>query len=133
VKQNNLVFIILIAVFFGFGFFAMKKAMPLPKEDRIYSLIKQELPYTIEKRVGGFSIVFKSGDEKLKPSNEEFFKVVETIDKNWAKTHLQLTDNSVIILDDGQNKIKNITFETKKEKEFVISYFFDGVSNGEVK
>ncbi|MCK9336525.1 MAG: hypothetical protein M0P43_01710 [Arcobacteraceae bacterium] len=132
-KPNNLVFVILIVVFFGFGFFALKSALPSPKEERIYSLIQQEMPYTLEKRVGGFSIVFKNGDEKLKPSNEEVFKMVETIDKNWGKTHLKVTNNSVQILDDSQNIIKTIALETQKEKEFVISYFFEGISTGDIK
>lgn len=123
-KKNNLIFITLMLIFFGFGFFALKSALPSPKEERIYSLIQKQMPYTVEKRVGGFAIVFKNGDEKLKPSNEEVFKVIETIDKNWGKTHLKVTKESVHILDDSENTIKTIAFQTQKEKEFVINYFF---------
>lgn len=122
-KQSNILLFVLTILFFGFGFIAMQNAKPFPKEERIYSLIQKEMPYTLEKRVGGFTIVFKDSADKVKPSNEELFRKLESIDKFWAKTHLKVLSDKALILDTNQTVAKEIKFENDKEKEFVITYF----------
>ena len=123
-KQSTIIFIILVLAFFGFGMITLKDAMPnTKKEERIYHLLSQHFPYTIEKRLGGFTIVFKDTDEKVKPTTSEFYSKIASIDKFWGKDHLLLKSNSIAILDNNQTIINEIQFENKKEKEFVRTYF----------
>ncbi len=50
----------------------MKRAMPEPKEERIYLAIKEYSPYKLEKRVGGLEILNTKTDTKEKPSSVIF-------------------------------------------------------------
>lgn len=128
-KNKNILLFALALLFFGFGIISMKNAMPSKKEERIYNQISKFLPYEIEKRVGGFTIIFKDTNEKVKPSNEEFFKKIESMDRHWAKTHLKVVANDVIILDDKKQQIQKIALQTSDEKVFVLTYFGLGVLN----
>jgi hypothetical protein len=122
-KQSTLIFVILVLAFFGFGIMTFKDAMPNKKEERIYVLLSQHFPYIIEKRLGGLTIVFKDTNEKMKPTNSEFFSKIESIDKFWGKEHLLLKSNSVAVIDGNKTIINEIQFENTKEKEFVQTYF----------
>jgi hypothetical protein len=62
--------------------------------------------------------------------SQEFFKKIESIDKFWAKTHLQIEQNGVVIVDANKNVIKQIPFINIQEKEFVKNYFAIGVNLG---
>jgi hypothetical protein len=122
-KKSTLVFVILVIAFFGFGIMTFKNAMPNQKEERIYVLLSQHFPYIIEKRLGGFTIVFKDTNEKVKPTNGEFYSKIESIDKFWGKEHLLLKSNSIAVIEGNKTIINEIKFETTKEKEFVQTYF----------
>lgn len=122
-KNSNILLVVLALVFFGFGMIVMQNSMPDKKEERIYNIITEYLPYVVEKRVGGFTIIFKDSDEKVKPSNEEFFAKIKSLDRFWAKTHLKLIDDEVTILDDKNQTIKTIKLQTDSEKIFMIEYF----------
>ncbi|MCI0500657.1 MAG: hypothetical protein L0Y61_02780 [Epsilonproteobacteria bacterium] len=123
-KQSTLIFVVLILAFFGFGIMTFKDAMPNnKKEERIYNLLSKHFPYTIEKRLGGFTIVFKDSNEKVKPTNSEFYSKIASIDKFWGKEHLLLKSNSIAVIDVNKTLIDEIKFETTKEKEFVQTYF----------
>ena len=102
-KKSTLIFITLSLLFFGFGIMTFQDAIPKKKEERIYIAISKHFPYIIEKRLGGLTIIFKDTNEKMKPTNSEFFSKIESIDKFWAKEYLILTTDKVIILD--KNKI----------------------------
>lgn len=123
-KQSTLIFLVMVFAFFGFGIMTLKDAMPTnKKEERIYNLLSQHFPYIIEKRLGGFTIVFKDTNEKVKPTNSEFYSKIESIDKFWGKEHLLLKSNSIAVMDGNKTIINEIKFETIKEKEFVETYF----------
>jgi len=122
-RQSTLIFILLIVAFFSFGLMTFKDAMPNKKEERIYTALSQHFPYIIEKRLGGLTVVFKDTNEKVKPTNSEFFSKIESIDKFWAKEHLILKSNSVVVVDGNKTIINEIKFEKPQEKEFVKTYF----------
>jgi len=122
-KKSTLIFITLSLLFFGFGIMTFQDAIPKKKEERIYIAISKHFPYIIEKRLGVLTIIFKDTNEKMKPTNSEFFSKIESIDKFWAKEYLILTTNKVIILDKNKIIIDEIKFKNQKEKEFIKTYF----------
>lgn len=120
--KNKYFVLILAALFFLFGALAMIDSAPSKKE-RIYTELEQYFPYEIEKRVGGFTIIFKDTGEKVKPTNKEFFEKIQTIDTFWAKKHLKLQGAFVEVLDDNAKSVAKIKLENHKEKEFIENYF----------
>lgn len=118
------------ALIFGFftaflilGMLSMKRAMPEAKEDRIYTAIKVYSPYIVEKKVGGLTIIDKRNGEKESPSSQEFFHRVDELDKAWAKEHLKVENNEVLILGENNQTVARIFIETEKEREFVKKFY----------
>ncbi len=63
-NKKNILLILLVAIFFVVGFIGFKDSLPENKNERVYGILKEYLPYTIEKRTGGLAIVYKDGREK---------------------------------------------------------------------
>lgn len=123
-KKSNIIFIILSLLFFGFGVMTLKNAIPKQhKEERIYTLISKYFPYVVEKRIGGLTIIFKDTNEKMKPTNSEFYEKIASIDKFWGQQHLQLQNNNVLIFDNNKTILATIPLKNQKEKDFIIAYF----------
>ena len=112
----------LLAGFLTMGVLSMKRAMPEPKEERIYKAIKVYSPYSLEKRMGGLAILNKLTDEKEKPSNAEILHRLDELDKEWAKEHLSIEGNDVVITTEEDETVK-ILIETPKERAFIKSFF----------
>ncbi len=117
---------VLIFVFFsGFlimGVISMKRAMPETKEERIYQAIKSYSPYVLEKRFGGLTIINKYDDTKEKPNSAEVLHRMDELDKKWAKKHLRIENNDIIVTKEDNTTVK-IFIETPKERAFVKSFF----------
>ena len=115
-----------IALFLGFlfvglvTFFASK---PTPKNMRVYKIVKEYSPYYTEKTLGGLRIR-KKGDKEFKeePTNAEFFKRYEFLEKEWGKSHLKLRDKTLYIIKDGKNA-KSIELKDANEINFVKNYY----------
>ena len=115
-----------IALFLGFlfvglvTFFASK---PTPKNMRVYKIVKEYSPYYIEKSLGGLRIR-KKGDKEFKeePTNAEFFKRYEFLEKEWGKSHLKLRNKTLYIIKDGKNA-KSIELKDANEINFVKNYY----------
>ncbi len=100
----------------------MQRAVPEGKEERIYKAIKVYSPYYFEKRLGGLTILNKNSDKKEKISAAEVLHRMDELDKKWAKDHLSVIDNDIIVKqDDGT--IAKIFIETPKERAFIKSFF----------
>ncbi len=113
----------LLAGFLIMGIIAMDRAMPQNKEDRIYKAIKVYSPYSLEKRVGGLTILdSRDPEKKEKPSAAEVFLRLDELDKIWAKNHLSVENNDVIIRKDDNTTVK-IFIETPQERAFIKSFF----------
>jgi len=112
----------LLLAFLVMGILSMKRALPEPKEERIYKAIKVYSPYSLEKRMGGLTIIKKNSDMKEKPSAAEVMHRLDELDKEWAKEHLSIQNNDVIIKKDDNTTVK-IFIETPKERAFLKSFF----------
>jgi len=105
------------------GFVSMQRATPDSKEDRIYNAIHVYSPYSIEKRIGGLTIVDSRTGDKDKPSAAEFYHRVDDLEQQWGKKHLKIENNDVLVLGENNQTIIKIYMETKKEKQFVKSFY----------
>ena len=113
----------LLAGFLIMGILSMKRALPENKEERIYKAIKAHSPYKFEKRLGGLTILdSRDPEHKEKPSAAEVLLRMDELDKQWAKTHLIVQNNDVIITKEDNSTVK-IFIETPKERAFIKSFF----------
>ena len=107
-NKKNILLILLVAIFFIVGFIGFKDSLPENKNERVYGILQEYLPYTIEKRTGGLAIVYKDGREKEKPKNSQIFHITDKLDKEWGKDNLRLDGNILIILDKDKKELKKI-------------------------
>ncbi|WP_295009388.1 hypothetical protein [Sulfurimonas sp.] len=101
----------------------MKRALPEAKEERIYTAIKVYSPYVVEKKVGGLNIIDKRNGEKESPSSKEIFHRLDELDKKWAKEHLRVENNEIIIIGENNQSVARIFIETEKERAFVKRFY----------
>lgn len=106
-----------------FGYQAYQESKPSDKNSRLYSELKPYIPYKIEKRIGGLSIVSSENDIKEKPPASKVFKRLEQLEQLWAKSHLVLEGDSLRVIDENNNTLKVITLQNQEEKTWIKSYF----------
>lgn len=111
------------AIFMFLGIMALKEGMPTPKNERVYSILQKHMPYTLEKRVGGYSIVSNETGIKEKPPAKDLFLRLEQLEKMWGKDFLTLDNDILIVLDKNKNEVTKIELKTKEEKAWVKEYF----------
>lgn len=102
---------------------ALKEGLPTQKNERIYAILQNYIPYFLEKRVGGYSIVSKETGIKEKPPAKDLFGRLEQLEKLWGQEFLQLEEDFLIILDKNKNEVLRLKLETKEEKAWIKSYF----------
>lgn len=113
----------LLAGFLIMGILSMKRAMPEEKDERIYKAFKAYSPYQLEKRMGGLTIIdIRNPENKEKPSAAEVLHRMDELDKKWAKEHLRIEGNEIIITKDDETVVK-ILIKTPKERAFIKSFF----------
>ena len=121
--KKKLLLFAFFAMFMFLGIMALKEGMPTPKNERVYEVLQKHIPYTLEKRVGGYSIVSNETGIKEKPPAKDLFLRLEQLEKLWGKDFLKLGDNTLIILDKDKNEVQRIELKTKEELDWVKSYF----------
>ena len=109
--------------FLVMGYVSMKRATPDAKENRIYDAIHVYSPYTIEKRIGGLTIIDSRDGTKEKPSAAEFYHRSDEVEKEWGVDHLRIENSDVLVLGENNQTIIKIFMETEKEKQFVKSFY----------
>jgi len=109
--------------FLVMGFLAMKRALPAPKEDRIYNAIEVYSPYKLEKIIGGLAIIDKRTGNKEKPSAAEVYLRLDELDQKWGKKHLRVVGNEVEVLGDNNQSIVKIFIENEKEHKFLHNFY----------
>lgn len=122
-KSKNLLILAFFIIFLFLGLMALKEGMPSNKNERVYSLLENHMPYTLEKRVGGYSIVSKETGVKEKPPAKDLFLRLEQLEKLWGKEFLKLEKNILIVLDKNKKVVSKIELKTKEERDWVINYF----------
>jgi len=97
---------------------------PPHRDARIYPIVKQYSPYRVENGLGGLKILSKT-DPKFKeePDTVNFYARLQSLEREWAKTHLRLEGNTLKILDDRGRIIKEIPLKNTREKEFIQDYY----------
>lgn len=115
-----------IAVFFVVGFFAFKEALPEDKNQRVYNILKPYLPYELEKRLGGLTIIYKDGREKEKPKSANIFLITDEIDKEWGREYLRVKNGTLEILDKDKNILKSVEV-SQDELAWLRSFFGENI------
>ncbi len=105
------------------GTLSMQRAMPEPKEDRIYIEIKAYSPYLIEKRIGGLTIIDKRYDKKEKPNASDLYHRLDELEKLWGKEFLKVEGNEVLITNEKGELVGKVLIENQKEREFLKNFF----------
>ncbi len=121
--RKKLLVFAFFAIFMFLGIMALKDSMPEPKNERVYTILQKHMPYTMEKRVGGYSIVSNETGVKEKPPAKDLFLRLEQLEQQWGKEFLKLEDNTLIILDKDKKEVEKIDLKTNEEITWVKEYF----------
>ncbi len=120
---KNLLPLALAAGLLFFGYQAYDQAKPEYRSKRVYYELKPYIPYKIEKRVGGLSIVSSLGTETEKPPAVEVYHRLDQLEKLWGKEHLQLKGDELLVLDSQKKVIKSIKLQNEDEKSYIKNFF----------
>ncbi|OPX27485.1 MAG: hypothetical protein B1H07_01325 [Campylobacteraceae bacterium 4484_166] len=121
-KFSNIFIVVLSLLFFYLGYAALQEAKPQYKNERVYNKLKPYIPYYLEKRVGGFSILKKGSSVKEKPPITDVYQRLEQLEQGWAKENLKLKNNTIWLYEDGSLKCQ-IKLKTQDEIKWVNTYF----------
>lgn len=110
-------------IFITLGILALKDGMPSQKNERVYQILQEHMPYTLEKRVGGYSIVSKVTGIKEKPPAKDLFLRLEQLEKMWGKEFLKLENSNLIVFSKDEKKKIVIQLRNKDEINWVKNYF----------
>ena len=121
--RRKLLIFAFFAIFMFLGITAMEDSLPSAKNERVYTILQKHMPYTLEKRVGGYSIVSKDTQVKEKPPAKDLFLRLEQLEKLWATDFLKLDNDILIVLDKDKKELARIELKTQEEKDWVKTYF----------
>ena len=121
-KYNLLIFAIALSLLFV-GFVAYQNAKPEEKSMRVYKEIKVYMPYVLEKRFGGLSIVSKITGKKEKPPASQLYKRLDQLEKMWGKEFLKISGDDLIVSDVNGTEVGKIKLLDSAEKAWVKSFF----------
>ena len=122
-KSKNLLIAAFFVIFMFLGLSALKQGMPSEKNERVYKILQAHMPYSLEKRAGGFSIKSKITGIKEKPPAKDVFLRLEQLEKMWGNEFLKLKNNELIIMNKDNKAIKKIILSNNDELTWVKSYF----------
>ncbi len=122
-KSRNLLIVAFFIIFMFLGITTMKDSMPSPKNDRIYTILQEKMPYVVEKRAGGLSIKSKITGIKEKPPAKQVFLRLEQLEKQWGQEFLRLKGNTLVIIDKDKKEVMQILLKTSDEINWVKDYF----------
>jgi len=120
--KKGLIFGLMFA-FLVMGVLSMQRAMPETKEKRIYKAIKVYSPYTMEKRIGGLTIIDVRDGRKEKPSAAEVLHRLDELDKEWGTEYLSIVGDQVVVMGENNQSVAKIHIENLQEREFVKHFF----------
>ncbi len=115
-----------IALALGLLFFfyqSYQGSKPEDKNKRVYTELKEFIPYSLEKRFGGITILSTKNDIKEKPPASQIFHRLDELEKLWGKTHLKLDGNSLTVLGDDNKTVKTINLQNESEIAYIKNFF----------
>ncbi|QKJ21827.1 hypothetical protein [Poseidonibacter lekithochrous] len=122
-KSKQLLIAAFFIIFMFLGITTLKESMPSPKNDRIYSILQEQMPYIVEKRAGGLTIKSKITGIKEKPPAKQIFLRLEQLEKQWGQEFLRLKGNNLIILNKDKKEVMKILLKNSDEMSWVKEYF----------
>ncbi len=122
-KSKKLLIVAFFIIFMFLGITTLKESMPSPKNDRIYSILQEQMPYVVEKRAGGLTIKSKITGIKEKPPAKQIFLRLEQLEKQWGQEFLRLKGNNLIILNKDKKEVMKILLKNSDEMSWVKEYF----------
>ena len=106
------------------GFSAYLQSRPEEKNVQIYHEIKAYSPYYLDKRLGGLRIMSKTDkDFKEQPDNVEVFHRLDSLEKEWGKSHLKIENSQLRIVDDINNTLVTLPIKTQNELYFLHHFY----------
>ena len=97
---------------------------PPHRDARIYPIVRQYSPYTVENGLGGLKILSKEDPNfKEEPDTVKFYARLQALERQWAQKHLKLEGDTLKILDKGGNVVKTVPLKSAQEKRFVQEYY----------
>jgi hypothetical protein len=121
--SKKLAFVI-VGVMFFLTVVAFMEAKPNVRDKRVYPIVKKYMPFKVEKSLGGLRIL-REDDPNFKETPEaiNFYHRLQYLERKWAEKHLKLERNILKILDGNGKVVEEIVLKSRKEIEFVNSYF----------
>ena len=129
--SNKLVYAIIgILIFLTVSAFIMGR--PSHRDKRIYPIVRQYTPFVIENGLGGLKIKRKDNPSfKEEPDAVNFYHRLNELERDWAKTHLRVTNNTLEILDNNGTVLQRVKLKNQNEKKFIKNYY--GVANWRIE
>jgi len=122
--MSKKIFIALLFVFVFLSFITFKNSLPQHKNTRVYNLITPYMPFKLEKRLGGLTIINTQSKKEEKPENTVVFKRLDALEAAWGKKHLILHNGNLLsIKNDANATIKTIRLQNREEVKFVHQFF----------
>jgi len=115
-----------IALGLGFLMIALVvfiNGQPQSRDKQIYAELKPYIPYKIEKKMSGLFIRNTITQEKIEPSNAEVYKVLDNLEKDWGEKHLRREGNTLIVVNDKNETLKQIPLNTPSAQKYVHDFF----------
>ena len=112
------------ALMFFLAAVAFIMGRPPHRDLRIYPLVRQYSPFTVEKSLGGL-VIRRKDDPKFKeePDAVNFYPRLQALERDWATTHLRLEGDTLVILEDQARSVRRIPLKSEAEKRFVREYY----------
>ncbi len=121
--MSRKMFVGLILIFIFLSVVAFINAMPQHKNARIDRALKPYMPFTLQKRLGGLTIVNTKTGKKEEPRTDDVYKRLDQLQQQWGKKHLMVKNNILSVVNDKNQTIKKIQIKTKKEMKFIHHFF----------
>ncbi len=115
-----------VALALGMLFFfynAYQDAKPESRNKRVYTEIKPYIPYRLEKRFSGLTIISTKNNLKEKPPASQVMHRFDQLEKQWGKRYLKLNENKLLVLDDNNKTIKTIILQNESEIGYIKNFF----------
>ncbi|WP_457607496.1 hypothetical protein [Nitratifractor sp.] len=97
---------------------------PPHRDERIYPIVREASPFTVEQSLGGLKIRRKDDPEfKEEPDAVNFYHRLQALERQWAQKHLRLEGMTLTILDRNGTISKRVPLRNDKEKRFVEEYY----------
>jgi tetrahydromethanopterin S-methyltransferase subunit G len=112
----------MLLAFISLSFMAFFQAMPQSKNQEVMRKLKPYIPFKLEKRAAGLTIIDTRDGSKEEPDNMVVYKRLDELEQKWGKNHLEIQNGKLIVKDKDGKNIKEFKL-SKEELSFAKSFF----------